>query len=409
MAYPSKEDYLKAVQHSDSFTSDALRRAEFVPHPVWGIPKPAAGTSAVVFKAVLDGQEQALRFLTRQDAALRERYDALGEHFAGHDLVDCVAMSHWEEDAIRIGGRTWPVVRMQWVNGRALNQHVDKLVERLDTAALGVLAADWQRLVARLQAGRFAHGDLQHGNVLVDERGMLRLVDFDCAWIARFTGQTPPTETGHRNYQPENRRWGQWMDTFSGLVVYLSLLTLSRNPTPWHALNTGENLLFQRDDFAPPFRTPAWVHISSILDPQLDQLAACLQRCCAPGWTATGGLAELLAPTPLPWWQLTGTPPAAATPENRELRPAEPAIPPGVPRAPAPTSPKPPAGPWWEAVPTPTPPPRRRSGFRAGCGTLAIGVFALGLAQGAGSGPTLALFAGLLVAAAFLLIYLIRR
>jgi eukaryotic-like serine/threonine-protein kinase len=304
-AYPNKDDYLRAVQHPESFTSEDLRRARFVVHPVWQIPTPAAGRSAVVFKALVGGREQALRFLTRPDAARRDRYEALRDHFVGHGLVDCVALASWQDDAIWVNGRTWPVVRMEWVNGRTLNQHVDQLVEWSDTGALAELAATWRALVDRLQRARFAHGDLQHGNVLVDEHGAPRLVDFDCAWLERFTGQPPPPETGHRNYQPATRPWGRWMDTFSSLVVYLSLLALSKNPAPWRVLHTGENLLLRRDDFRPPFQTPAWLHLSSIRDPEVDEVAARLRECCAPGWTASGGLTDLLAARTRPWWELT--------------------------------------------------------------------------------------------------------
>jgi eukaryotic-like serine/threonine-protein kinase len=342
MQYPNKEDYVRAVQRSESFTSDELRRAEFALHPGWHIPVPAAGTSAVVFKAVMDGEEQALRFLTRHDASRGDRYEALQEHFTVHDLVSCVAMSRWVDGGIRINGRTWPVLRMQWVNGRTLNQYVDHLVEQGDTRALAGLAGAWRELVVRLQGAEFAHGDLQHGNVLVDDCGALRLVDFDCSWIGGFSGQQAPSETGHRNYQPENRPWGRWMDTFPGMVIYLSLLALSKNPRPWDVLNTGENLLFRREDFSPPFDTPAWQHLSSIQDPQLDQLVTRLKECCTPGWSACGGLDELLAPRPLQWWERIERTAAGQTP----VRP--------IPPPPSTSLPAPPVA----QIPTPRTPPQ---------------------------------------------------
>jgi cell division protein FtsI/penicillin-binding protein 2 len=60
----------------------------------------------------------------------------------------------------------------------------------------------------RLQQADFAHGDLQHGNILVDTSSTLRLVDFDGSWISGFQGDPPPREPGHPNYQPAGRKWG---------------------------------------------------------------------------------------------------------------------------------------------------------------------------------------------------------
>ncbi|MEU4746514.1 hypothetical protein AB0G02_39495, partial [Actinosynnema sp. NPDC023658] len=201
------------------------------------MPMPAAGTSAVVFEAVAGGEAQALRFFTRDDVSSAERYGALHEHFTSNGLEAVVALPRWVEDGIRVNGRTWPVVRMQWVEGHTLNQHVDELVERADTASLSALARSWRDLVTRIQRTGFAQGDLQHGNVLVGRGGELRLVDFDCSWTDRFSGTRAPRETGHRNYQPEHRPWGRWMGTFSGLVIYLSLLAPAKDPTDWRALH----------------------------------------------------------------------------------------------------------------------------------------------------------------------------
>jgi hypothetical protein len=323
MRYPSAEDYMKAVQQPDPFTTDELRRMELVVHPVFQIPSPAAGTSAVVFKALADGEAQALRFFTREDNWSGERYSALHDHFTARGLASLVAMPRWVNDGIRVNDRTWPVVRMQWVDGHTLNKYVEDLVEQRARQALHSLAATWLELVTRLQGAEFAHGDLQHGNVMVDGQGELRLVDFDCAWIGRFAGHTAPSETGHRNYQLEARAWDKWMDTFPGLVIYTSLLALSKNPNPWHALHTGENLLFRHEDFHPPFQTPTWAHLSSIQDEQLDLLAARLKECCAPGW-APSGLEELLGPRQIPWWERTPVP-VTASPTPPRLAPPLPA------------------------------------------------------------------------------------
>jgi eukaryotic-like serine/threonine-protein kinase len=306
MQFPSKDDYLKAVQHHESFPDADLRRAEFLRDPLWKVPRPAAGASAVVFKARVDGDLQALRFFLRAEASTQAHYDALGAHVSRHRLQDCVAAARWIDAGIKISGRTWPAVRMQWISGHTLYRHVEQLVYHGDTAALNRLATAWLTLVQRLQSAQFAHGDLQHGNVLVDERGALRLVDLDCTWIDAFAGQTPPTETGHPNYQPEHRPWGRWMDTFPGLVVYASLLALSAEPRAWDALNTGDNLVFTRDDFVPPFRTEAWQRLAAIGNPELRRVMTAIQQLCRAGVGAGGSVDDVLRPVPGPGPQAPG-------------------------------------------------------------------------------------------------------
>ena len=294
MKYPDPSDYFIAVQARNSFKIDKLKRAEFVAHPPLNLPIPVSGSNAVVFKAIVEGEEQALRFFTREHAPSRERYLTLGDYFISASVSDCMAMPLWVDDAIMVNEQSWPMVQMQWVNGRTLDQYVASLVKEKSLTTIAQLAAAWRRLIGRMQAAQVAHGDLQHGNVLVDEKGNLRLVDFDCVWIEPFSGKSPPSESGHRNYQRVGRPWGQWMDTFPGLVVYISLLALSKKPDLWEAFHDGENLLFQQEDFAPPFQTDRWRRLASINDQELDLLVEKLKACCAPSWTADGNLEKLL-------------------------------------------------------------------------------------------------------------------
>src|SRR5438477_146289 len=46
MRYPNPEEYVKAVQHRESFTDAELARMELVVHPRYQIPMPAACSTA---------------------------------------------------------------------------------------------------------------------------------------------------------------------------------------------------------------------------------------------------------------------------------------------------------------------------------------------------------------------------
>ena len=199
-AFPAAGDYYKAVQApARCFTVPKLQAAEFV----WDSlgPTLARGSSAVVFQAAIEGRPQALRCYIREDASSRDRYSALDAYLAGHDLSPYVSGTTWLDGAITVNRTTWPVLTMAWIDGRTLNEYVDFLVTGSNAAALATLAGRWRELVALLQRSEFAHGDLQHGNVMVDQDGQLRLVDFDGVWIPQLAGQAPPTEFGHPNYQ----------------------------------------------------------------------------------------------------------------------------------------------------------------------------------------------------------------
>ncbi len=312
--YPAAGDYYKAVQApARVFTVPKLQAAEFV----WDSlgPTLARGSSAVVFQASVEGQPQALRCYIRNDASSRDRYSALDAYLAANDLSPYVSGTTWLDGAIQVNRATWPVLTMDWIDGRTLNEYVDFLVASSNTAALTTLAAKWRALVALLQNSEFTHGDLQHGNIMVDQDGRLRLVDFDGVWIPQLAGQSPPTEFGHPNYQhPLQHVWDRWLDTFSALVIYLSLVALGKDPALWLALYNSKNLLFAKSDFFPPFKTEAWKQLAAMGDPQVDELVRRLQECCDPDWVSTKSLEMTLdqqavtpARQPIPaeqrWWE----------------------------------------------------------------------------------------------------------
>ena len=197
-AFPAAGDYYKAVQAPGRcFTVPKLQAAEFV----WDSlgPTLARGSSAVVFQASVQGRTQALRCYIREDASSRDRYSALDAYLAGHDLSPYVSGTTWLDGAITVNRAPWPVLTMDWIDGRTLNEYVDFLVAGSNAAALTTLAGRWRELVALLQRSEFAHGDLQHGNVMVDQDGQLRLVDFDGV-LDSAAGRAAPA---HRVRPPE--------------------------------------------------------------------------------------------------------------------------------------------------------------------------------------------------------------
>src|SRR2546421_6706761 len=146
-AFPAAGDYYKAVQApSRCFSVPKLQAAEFV----WDSlgPTLARGSRAVVFQASVERRRQALRCYIREDASSRDRYSALDAYLAGRALSPYVCGTTWLDAAITVNRAPWPVLTMDWIDGRTLNEYVDFLVAGSNATALTTLAGPGPRLAA---------------------------------------------------------------------------------------------------------------------------------------------------------------------------------------------------------------------------------------------------------------------
>jgi eukaryotic-like serine/threonine-protein kinase len=302
---------MNVLQHPrQAFTAPELQKAVLATDV--GLPYPVLGRSAAVFRATIGPGDYALRCYLRDEASSRGRYAALSRFVAGTPLLTTsVGTVIWHEGAIRATGDIWPVLQMEWIEGELFGDYVGYLADSDERQALGLLARRWLALVGSLQQAEFAHGDLQHQNIIIDRQHRLRLVDFDGVWCPPLRGQALPTERGHDNFQPPGRtpasRWGPRMDTFSALVIYLALTALSLDTGLWAPLNDGENLLFTSKDFSPPFNTKVWDLLRRLSNETVDRLARRLQEFCVPTGAGDKTLAEVVTPG---WWEPQGKVPA---------------------------------------------------------------------------------------------------
>jgi hypothetical protein len=262
--WPDLTDYHEALQQPRRSFSDAALQEATIEQDRFGMPKPATGGNAVVYKATHRKDVWAVRCFLRPITDHAERYAAISAHLA-KARAPYMTRFHYLRDGIRVKGGAFPVVKMEWVQGVLLDRHVE---ERLGKPReLADLRDRWRALVRDLEAAKIAHGDLQHGNVLVRGRDLL-LIDYDGMWVPSLAGRKA-TETGHRAYQHPARaesHFGPWLDRFSALVVYVSLVALEKEPKLWEEYNTGDNLVFVREDFQDAGRSPIWGHLAGLGD-----------------------------------------------------------------------------------------------------------------------------------------------
>lgn len=262
--WPELIEFHEAVQSPRLSFRDPELQAAKVESDALG-PKACSGNFASVYHlAVENGQPGwAVKCFTRKVPGLQARYRAICDHLQQARLPFTVQFQYLEE-GIRIRDAWFPILKMDWIEGQTLNTFVDHNLS--DPGYLGRLYDLWLKLEPFLRSARTAHGDLQHGNVLMvpgqSQRGLaLRLIDYDGLWTPGLA-TTPPGEAGHEAYRHPNRAAGGEytadIDRFPHLVIAAALRCLSQPGRSglWHTFQNGDNLLFQKHDFASPADSP---------------------------------------------------------------------------------------------------------------------------------------------------------
>ncbi|MBM4045843.1 MAG: hypothetical protein FJ279_12065 [Planctomycetes bacterium] len=276
MPWPSDQDYNEAVQNPrTAFADPELQVGQVELYPT-GLPKPRSGNFATVYKIVSNGTAHAVRCFRYDNPEHDVRYPAIASHLALTHLPYMVSFRYMSQ-GIRVGPRRYPILKMKWVEGDSLISYVEKhLASR---TVLENLAAEWASMTDDLQQAQIAHGDLQHGNVIV-VNGAIKLVDYDGMYVPALEGRHG-IELGHRNYQHPERSeldFGPHLDNFSAWLIYVSLLALAARPNLRQQLRAGdEQLLFRMDDLAEPDRSAAFQLLRAVPDERVRALAEQLE------------------------------------------------------------------------------------------------------------------------------------
>lgn len=257
MPWPQAIDYTTVIQDPKTCLSDP-ELAGSVPEMnlMLGLPLSYCGNFAIVFKMTTPaGESWAVKCFIREVTDHQQRYAQIDKHLKVARRRFAVEFGY-QAEGIKVGDAWFPVVKMRWVEGHTLNEFLRDHVHQ--QGLLDQLGQLWLRLAGEMRDSKMAHGDLQHGNVLLvpgKNAGamVLRLVDYDGMWVPDLDGR-PPGERGHANYQhPQRLREGGYsseIDRFSNLLIYTSLRCLSvGGKSLWDKHDNGENLLFKETDF----------------------------------------------------------------------------------------------------------------------------------------------------------------
>jgi hypothetical protein len=331
-------DYQQALQSPAlAFTSSELQSGAPVETRL-GLPRPICGTFASVYELVNGHRRWAVKCFLRNTPDLHKRYARISDHLQKYRRLGYFVTFEYQDKAIRVRGELFPLVKMEWVDACQLNTFIEQNLS--NPRALAKLRKRWGKLVTDLRSADIAHGDLQHGNVLVLPNGDIRLIDYDGMWVPALAGEKS-NETGHPDFQNPGRTQRDFhsgIDEFSAAVIEIAISALIRDQSLWAKYNNGDNLLFRRRDFVNPQSSSLIADLRALNDGDIrakldfvinacDSAKRASKRRARPG-EATGKKQRVDAPTPASWLsdhvEEYGTVPQSSPPRSSVRSPQSP-------------------------------------------------------------------------------------
>ncbi|MGW4394816.1 hypothetical protein ACWEHA_05945 [Amycolatopsis nivea] len=279
MTLPDMEAYQKAVQLKKSFTDPVLSRGELERTPLM-TPVVASGGFALTYLFTVDGQKVAVRCFHKQGNHLEERYHQISRFVSLHPELSFLIPVDYVPHGIEVNGARYPIVKMPWADGYQLDHWVEDHLR--EPAALTAVGREVAKAATQLRAAGAAHGDFQHGNILIDDDNAVRLIDYDGMYLPELR-RYGASERGHRNYQHPSRQnsYNADLDKFAAATIELSLEALAHAPSLWSRFHTDDHLLFTARDFAEPDTSNLFSALSA-MRPVADAAARLRRACLAP-------------------------------------------------------------------------------------------------------------------------------
>jgi serine/threonine protein kinase len=225
------------------------------------------GGFSVVFPYELpDGTKWAFRCWHSDISNTQKRYEIISDAIKKANL-DFLCEFTYIEKGINVEGNIYPTTRMRWVEGITIKDYICKYRQSKDK--LKALAENFLVMTQALHEQSLAHGDLQHGNILVSDDHQLYLVDYDSFYCPKLKGEED-TVTGLADYQhparKSNNSVSEKLDYFSELIIYLSILAIAEAPSlvDKYKVDDADRLLFAKEDFDDITKSQIYKDIQSL-------------------------------------------------------------------------------------------------------------------------------------------------
>ncbi len=245
MSWPSPQEYNEAMQMAALCFKDPELQKGNCQLTKLGLPKVTTGAFASVYRFRCATRDVAVRCFLHRINDVEQRYAEISDFIMTDNLPYTVSFEY-QREGVLVRGRWYPILKMDWVEGVTLTDYLEQNFR--SQVKLQALISKFKEMMSDLRAAGIAHGDLQHGNILVVDDDQLRLVDYDGMYVPALAGWTS-NELGHRNYQHPGRTkytFGSYLDNFSAWVIHSALISLSLDVNLWHDFGVGDECLLLR-------------------------------------------------------------------------------------------------------------------------------------------------------------------
>ena len=250
---PSCTDYLTSIEVPQLIKAKELQGGSVVLKN--GIPVRYVGGFCIVFPYILlNGKKAAVRCWIAHFSDADKRSHIISTQLRESHLPYFVGFKYIPQGIATSSGVV-PIVIMDWIEGMSLKNYLKKNLN--DREKLIDLADQFLQMSKDLHTAGFSHGDLQHGNIMVNPEGNLFLVDYDSMFVPGLEDMADEIK-GLSGYQHPGRNRQVYLnpksDYFSELIIYTSILALAHHSGLWNELDMedSETLVFSQEDFDYP-------------------------------------------------------------------------------------------------------------------------------------------------------------
>ncbi|HEY9787694.1 MAG TPA: serine/threonine-protein kinase [Candidatus Obscuribacterales bacterium] len=232
-SWPTVDEYLDAITRNPSFSDAQLQSARLIETDT------IVGTHGVICHLMGPLQDFAIKLFLSDNPEREMRYEELRFYPKGASSRYFVNFSY-QKEGIKIGGRHLPILKMDFVRGETLDNHAIWHLRSGEQRAINRTVDKFRDMVEALRVSGIAHGDLEPTNIIVDESGELKLVDYDNMYNPGLV-HLKSLETGHPDYQHPGRtlsHFGPYVDNYAAFIIDSILNAIALGPAvdywDWH-------------------------------------------------------------------------------------------------------------------------------------------------------------------------------